>query len=153
MLKHEIPILRAEDIAKVVDRKEEFFPVPEWTPPDLLAAGGVAHLRLRSWTLEQRDLITAQARDPNSPDGKMDPQKLVRLLVRHGVEEPQLTEDLILQKDPAVIDRIALRVMALNGMTKEAALSASMSFRPESGSDIPVSAGQGFEVNGSSPAA
>ena len=138
MLKSEIPILSSAQIASAIDRADDVLEVPEWN----------GAIKLRAWSLEQRDLVLSLASDNGRVDGKLDPAKFVRLLVVYGVEEPQLTEALIKDKSPAIIDRIAAAVMKLNGMTKEAPLTASMTFRPESGSVLPVSGSEGVGQNG-----
>lgn len=129
MLKSDIPILNATQIAEAVDRADDILEVPEW--------GGA--IKLRAWSLDQRDQALSAASDTGRVDGKLDPAKFIRLVVLHGVVEPPLTEELIKEKSPAIIERIAAAVMKLNGMTKEAPLTASMTFRPESGSVLPVS--------------
>jgi hypothetical protein len=139
MLKSDIPILSAQQIAEAIDRTESILEIPEW--------GGA--IKLKAWSLEQRDLIMSMASDSGRVDGKIDPAKFVHLLVIYGVQEPPLTEASIKDKAPAIIDRIATEVMRLNGMTKEAALSASMTFRQESGPAVPVPAGEGPGQNGS----
>ncbi len=138
MLVSQIPILRADQIAQVVDRAEEILDIPEW--------GGA--IKIRAWPLEQRDRFISLATDNGRLDGNVDQRKLVHLLVVHGVVEPALTEADIKDKSFAVIDRIALAVTRINGMTKEAALSASMTFRPQSGSPVPVPLGEGPGTNG-----
>lgn len=142
MLVSDIPILRADQLAHVLDRAEEILDIPEW--------GGA--IKLKAWSLEQRDLVLSKATDTGRIDGKIDPVKMVHLLVIYGVAEPQFTEAMIKERSPVVIDRIATAVMKLNGLTKEAALSASMTFRPESGSHIPVPASQGSGENNGSTA-
>lgn len=138
MLKSEIPILNATQIASAIDRADDILDIPEW--------GGA--IKLRAWNLEQRDLVLSLASDTGRVDGKLDPAKFVRLVVLYGVEEPQLTEALIKDKAPAIIDRIANAVIKLNGIAKEAPLTASMTFRPESGSILPVSSGEGAGTDG-----
>ncbi len=139
MLVSDIPILTAAQIAQAIDRAEDIIQIPEW--------GGA--IRLKAWGLTERDRVMAMAL---GADGKIDSMKLIHLLVLYGVVEPQLTEALIQDKSPAVIDRIATEVMRINGMTKEAALSASLTFRPEPGSAVSVPAGEGPGQNGSAGA-
>lgn len=142
MLKSDIPILRADQIAQAMDRTEEVLDVPEW--------GGA--VKLKAWSLEQRDIVMALATDTGRIDGKVDGAKFVHLLVVYGVAEPRLTEADIKDRSFPVIDRIAKAVLRINGMTQEAPLTASMTFRPESGPDVPVPAGEGSGENGA-PAA
>jgi len=138
MLKQDIPILNAAQIASAIDRADDILEIPEW--------GGA--VKLKAWSLEQRDLVLSLASDTGRVDGKIDPAKFVRLLVVYGVQEPQLTEALIKDKAPAIIDRIAAEVMKLNGMTKEAPLTASMTFRPDAGPVLPVPGSEGTGQNG-----
>lgn len=142
MLVSQIPILRSDQIAEALDRAEQTMEIPEW--------GGA--VMLKAWSLEQRDRVMALASDTGRVDGKLDPAKLVHLLVLYGVVEPPLTEAIIKEKSPTVIDRIATEVMRINGMTKEAALSASMTFRPDAGPAVPVPPGEGPGANGSATA-
>ncbi len=135
MLKQDVKILSMEDISAAFDLREQIVECPEW--------GGA--VRIRAWSLEERDRVMAQA----SPTGKVDenradPIKLIHLCVVHGVVEPKgLTLEMIRTKSWIVIDRIATAVMELNGLVKGATLSASMTFRPDAGSDVSVSAGPG----------
>ena len=115
MLREDIKILSTDHIAQVLDRAEAIVEVPEW--------GGA--VKLRAMTLEQRDAIMAQAK---GPDGQLDGQRLVRLLVLNGIVEPMLTEAILAERAFGVIDRLANEVMKLNGMVKEAALTASRTF-------------------------
>jgi len=131
MLVSEIKVLSASDISSALDRTVEVYDVPEW--------GGA--IKLRPLSLAQRDELTAQS----TVNGQTDGQKIVRLLVVYGVAEPVMTEALLQDKAFAVVDRIAKRIMALNGMgtEQEAGLTASRTFRPESGPGVPVSARKG----------
>ena len=138
MLVKDIPILTLAQIAQAIDRAEDILDIPEW-------GGGV---RLKAWSLEERNLVVALSQ----VDGKVDPQKLITLLVVYGVVEPRLTEQDIKDKSPIVIDRIAMEVMRLNGMKKEAPLTASMTFRPDAGPDISVPSGEGPGENGAGAA-
>src|SRR5690348_7689176 len=69
-------------------------------------------------------------------DTKIDPRKLIRLLVVHGMVEPKLTLEIVSAKSYHVIERIAQEVMKLNGMQTEKGASpatvADVTFRPES---------------------
>lgn len=134
MLVNEIPILTTAQIAQALDRAEEVLEIPEW--------GGA--IKLKAWSLDERDRVIALA----TVDGKPDPQKIVHLLVIYGVTEPRLTEADIQGKNPQIIDRIANAVMRLNAMTKEAPLTASMTFRPEPHPDLPVPPSEGPGENG-----
>ena len=138
MLVSQIPILRADQIAQALDRAEEMLEIPEW--------GGA--VKLKAWSLEQRDMVMALATDTGRVDGKVDGAKFVHLLVVYGVADPPLTEADIKDRSFPVIDRIARAVLRLNGMTQEAPLTASMTFRPESGPAVPVPAGEGPGANG-----
>ncbi len=133
MLRDDIKILSAEQIRQAVDRAEQVLGVPEWD-------GAV---KLRAWSLAERDRVMALATDTGRLDGKVDGAKLVHLCVLYGVVEPSLTEEIIQQKQWAVIDRIARAVMELNGMTAGATLTASGTFRPDAGPAVPVPAGEG----------
>ncbi len=114
MLVSEIKVLSLSDIAQVVDRQEQVFEVPEW--------GGAVKLKALS-TLQRDQMLAA-----STVDGKMDGQRLVRMLCIYGVSEPVLTEDVLAERSFAVVDRIATAVMALSGMDKGAALTASRTF-------------------------
>jgi hypothetical protein len=133
MLKSDIKILSVEDISQVVDRAEQVLDVPEW--------GGA--IRLKAWSLTERDRVMALATDSGRVDGKLDAVKLVHLSVIYGVAEPKLTEETISGKAWPVIDRIAQAVMALNGLTQGVTLSASSTFRPAPGPAVPVPPGEG----------
>ena len=143
MLKQDIPILTAAQIAQAIDRQEDILHIPEW--------GGA--IRLKALSLDERDRMIALASDNGRPDGKIDSAKLIHLLVIYGVKEPPLTEQDIKDRHPAVIDRIANAVMQLNGMTQEAGLTASVTFRPQPGPVVSVPTGEGPGVNGAAPAA
>ena len=97
--------------------------------------------------------MLSQATDTGRLDGKVDGAKLVRLCAVHGVVEPVLTEADIINKHCAVIDRIARAVMELNGIATGATLTASGTFRPESGPPVPVPAGEGSGEGASGAAA
>ncbi len=115
MLVSDIKVLSASEIATVVDRAEEVFPVPEW--------GGA--IKLRPLSLSQRDEIASAA----LINGKTDGQLLIRLIVKAGVSEPLLTDEVLRERSFAVIDRISRRIMELNGVTKkEDALTAERTF-------------------------
>ena len=115
MLVSDIKILSASEIAVVLDRTEEVFPVPEW--------GGA--IKLRALSLAQRDEIAAAT----SVNGKTDPQKLLREIVKAGVSEPVLTDELLAHRAFAVIDRISKRIVELNGgAKKEDALTVERTF-------------------------
>ena len=118
MLREDVKILSIAEVAEALDRADRVVEVPEW--------GGA--VKLRAMTLEQRDVVIAQAKDDK---GAMDGQKLVRLLVINGIVEPMLTEEILKGKAFAVIDRLANEVMQLNGMTKEASVVADRTFRPD----------------------
>lgn len=133
MLVSDIKVLSAGEISTALDRTEEVFPVPEW--------GGA--VKLRPLSLAQRDELTKLS----TVDGQTDGQKIVRLLVLYGVSEPPLTDEILQEKAYAVVDRIAKRVMELNGMHKEAGLTVDRTFRPDAGSAVPVSASQGSRKN------
>ena len=128
MLVSDIKVLSAGEIATALDRTEEVFPVPEW--------GGA--VKLRPLSLAQRDELTKLS----TTDGQTDGQKIVRLLVLYGVSDPPLTDEILKEKAYAVVDRIAKRVMELNGMNKEASLTVDRTFRPDAGAAVPISAGQ-----------
>jgi hypothetical protein len=114
MLVSDIKVLSAGEIATALDRTEEVYPVPEW--------GGA--VKLRPLSLAQRDELTKLS----TTDGQTDGQKIVRLLVLYGVSDPPLTDEILKEKAYAVVDRIARRVMELNGMQKEAPLTAARTF-------------------------
>ena len=114
MLVSDIKVLSAGDIATALDRTEELYDVPEW--------GGA--VKLRPLSLAQRDELTQLS----TTDGKTDGQKIVRLLVLYGVSEPPLTDDILKEKAYAVVDRIANKIMQLNGLNQEAALTAARTF-------------------------
>ncbi len=139
MLTSDIKILTAEQIAQVIDRAEQIVEVPEW--------GGA--VKIKAWSLEERDIVVSKITDTGRADGKVDPQKFIRALVVYGVTEPKLTEELLATKAYAAIDRIANAILILNGMKKEAALSAHATFRPESGSPVAIQDGQGIGHDGS----
>jgi len=129
MLVSDIKVLSAGEIATALDRTEEVFPVPEW--------GGA--VKLRPLSLAQRDELTKLS----ITDGQADSQKIVRLLVLYGVSDPPLTEDILKEKAYAVVDRIANKIMQLNGLNQEAALTVDRTFRPDTGPAVPVPVGQG----------
>lgn len=115
MLVADIKVLSASEIATVLDRTEELFPVPEW--------GGA--IKLRALSLAQRDAISAASQ----VNGKADGFLLIRNIVKAGVSEPALTDDVLKEKSFAVIDRISKRIMELNGGTKqEDALTVERTF-------------------------
>lgn len=143
MLREQVRILTADDLTKVVDRKEELYEVPEW--------GGA--LKLRSLSLSQRDEMMGKVTDNGRVDGKVDPVRIVRELVLYGVAEPPLTAEFLADKSYEVIDRIATAVMALNGMDKAAGLTASATFRPQPRPPVSVPPGEGPRANGGPPAA
>ena len=127
MLVGDIKVLSAGEIATALDRTEEVFPVPEW--------GGA--VKLRPLSLAQRDELTKLS----TIDGQSDGQKIIRLLVLYGVSEPPLTDEILKEKAYAVVDRIARRIMELNGLNKEASLTVDRTFRPDAGAAVPVSVG------------
>jgi hypothetical protein len=137
VLKGDIRILTAEDLAQVLDRHEQVLEVPEW--------GGA--IKLKAMSLTQRDEMMAKVTDNKRVDGQVDGAKMVRYLCLYGVSEPKLTEEIISTKSWTVIDRIAQAVMRLNGMDQGAALTTSATFRPESGTAVPVPAGEGSGEN------
>jgi hypothetical protein len=141
MLKQDIKILSAEDLQRMIDRKEQVLELPD----------GEGAVKLRALTLSQRDAMIEKVTDNGRIDGKVDPQKILRQLVLTGVVEPMFTEELIDLLPAHVVDYIAQAVMALNGMDKAAALSASVTFRSKSRAAVPVPAGEGSGVNGSGP--
>jgi hypothetical protein len=100
------PVLSAEQIAAALDLAETEYEVPEWK----------ATIKLKAFTLADRDSVLSAATEK---DGKVDGQKLVRLLVVHGVAEPKLSQEIVASKSFAVIERIAQEVMKLNGMIKD----------------------------------
>lgn len=135
MLKQDIPILTSQQIREVVDCHEKILTVPEW--------GGA--VKLRAWTLEQRDQFVAMVTDNGRPDGTPDAKKFTHCCVLFGVVEPVLTEEILASKSYSVVDRIATEILKLNGMNKEAGLTASATFRPDTGTPLSVSVGQGSQ--------
>lgn len=119
----ELPMLTAEQIAASLDLAEIDYNVPEWN----------ARIKLRAFSIDERDQVVAACTEK---DGTIDPKKLIRLLVVHGVAEPKLTVEIVSKKSFGVIERIAQEVMNLNGMMKEkgptAATVADVTFRPAS---------------------
>src|SRR6185436_17085761 len=97
MLVSDIKVLSVDDIAAVIDRKEELFPVPEW--------GGA--IKLRALSLTQRDAIQSAC----IVNGVTNDQQLIHHIVIAGVVEPVLTEAFIAERSFAVIDRISKRIM------------------------------------------
>jgi hypothetical protein len=114
MLVSDIKVLSAGDIATALDRTEELYDVPEW--------GGA--VKLRPLSLAQRDELTKKS----TVNGQTDGATIVRLLVVYGVVEPVLTDDILKEKAYAVVDRIAKKIMELNGLTQEAPLTAARTF-------------------------
>jgi len=114
MLVSDIKVLSASEIATVLDRKEELYDVPEWGGPVLL----------RALSLSERDEMVKQA----TVDGKIDGQRITILLVVSGIAEPKLTEAIIRERSFEVVDRLASKLMQLNGMNKEVALSVARTF-------------------------
>jgi hypothetical protein len=119
-----LPLLSADDLAKVLDLEERVLDVEEWN----------GSVKLRAFTIDERDKILAQCteKDGAAPDGK----QLIRLLVVHGVVEPRFTMEQVSKMAFVVVERIAKEVMELNGMVKKegasAATVADVTFRPES---------------------
>ena len=114
MLVSDIKVLSASEIATVLDRVEEVFPVPEW--------GGA--IKLRALSLAQRDAIAKNS----IVNGVSDGQKMVRLIVLYGVSEPELTEEILEQRAFSVIDRISKRIMELAGDGKAVPLTVERTF-------------------------
>lgn len=119
-----LPVLSAEQIAAALDLAEIDYEIPEWG----------TSVKLKAFSIEQRDQIVAAATEN---DGKLDPKRLIRLLVVHGISEPKLSLDIIAGKSFSVVERIAEEVMKLNGMQKDkggasAATVADVTFRQES---------------------
>jgi hypothetical protein len=112
MGKMKYPMLSADDIAAALDLAEVEVDVPEWK----------SSVKIKAFTLDERDRVLSEA---TKPDGVIDGQKLVRLMVVNGVSEPKLTLEIVSKKSFAVIDRIAQDVMKLNGMLKEKGPSAA----------------------------
>lgn len=106
------PVLSADEIAASLDLAEIAYDVPEWK----------SSVKLKAFTLDERDRVLSEA---TKPDGGIDGQKLVRLMVVNGVAEPKLSMELVSKKSFTVIDRIAQEVMKLNGMLKEKGPSAA----------------------------
>lgn len=106
------PMLSAEQIANAFDLKEVEMDVPEWQ----------SSLKLRAFNVDERDKVMAAATEK---DDKINRMKLLRLIVVHGVVEPKLTLDIVSNKNFAVIERIAMEIMALNGMQTEKGPSAA----------------------------
>lgn len=118
------PVLTAEQIAAALDLAELDYEVPEWGTT----------VKLKAFTIDQRDQVLSACteKDNNTIDAK----KLIRLLVVHGITEPKLTLDIIAGKSFAIVERIAQKIMELNGMGKEkgpsAATVADVTFRQAS---------------------
>lgn len=136
MASGKFPVLTAEQIAAALDLAEIEYDVPEWQ----------ACLKLKAFSLDERDKMLSACTEK---DGKVDGQKLIRLLVVHGVAEPKLTLDIVSSKSFSVIERIATEIMALNGMAKDkgasAATVADVTFRSEAGTGVSVPPSQGPE--------
>lgn len=118
MLRDDVRVLTLEEISSATDRQEEVFQVPEWG----------ASVIVRPLSLKARDLVISLANEGTGKEVKLNGQKLIRLLVLYGVEQPKLTEAIIEEKAFAVIDRIATHVMKISGMAPEAPLIASRTF-------------------------
>jgi hypothetical protein len=118
-----LPLLSADDLAKVLDLEERVLDIEEWN----------GSIKLRAFTIDERDKILAQCteKDGTAPDGKL----LIRLLVVHGVVEPRFTMDQVSRMAFIVVERVAKEVMQLNGMMKKegasAATVADVTFRQE----------------------
>lgn len=118
------PVLTASDLGKVLDLELRELDVPEWQ----------ASVKLKAFSIDTRDKVLAQCteKDGTVPDGK----KLLRLLVVHGVVEPQFDMEQVNNMAFSAVERIAKEVMSLNGMTKEKGASADtvadVTFRQES---------------------
>jgi len=127
MLVSEIKVLSATDIASALDRTEQLYDVPEW--------GGA--IKLRPISLAQRDEVAAQSKI----NGQIDTTKMVRMMVLAGMVDPVLTEDILKEKAFSVVDRIAKKVMELNGLDtgQEASLIADRTFRSDTGPHLSVS--------------
>jgi hypothetical protein len=119
-----LPLLSADDLAKVLDLEERVLDIEKWN----------ASVKIRAFTIDERDKILAQCteKDGAIPDGK----QLIRLLVVHGVVEPRFTMEQVSKMAFIVVERIAKEVMELNGMVKKegasAATVADVTFRQES---------------------
>jgi len=118
-----LPVLSAEQIAAALDIAEVEMDIEEW--------GG--SIKLRAFTLDERDKVLAACTEK---DGKVDGPRLIRLLVVHGMVEPKLTPEQVAARSYAVIERIASKVMELNGMQSGKGASpatvADVTFRQES---------------------
>jgi uncharacterized protein YrrD len=117
------PVLTADQIAAALDLAEIEMDIHEWE----------SSVKLKAFSIDEKDRVLAACTEK---DGTIDAKKLLRLLVVHGVKEPQLTMDIVSQKSFVVIERIATEVMKLNGMQTgkgpSAATVADVTFRPES---------------------
>lgn len=125
-------ILTAEQIGAALDRTEVEVEVPEWTTAEMQAAGQVACVKLQPISVEQRDKLFRLCSEDGVIGGKLDNHKFLRLLVVYAMTQPQVTEEQLAQRAWGVIDRLATQVMDISGMGKHAAVSASVTFRPES---------------------
>jgi hypothetical protein len=138
VIKSDIKILSMEDLRQVVDRKEKILEIPEW--------GGA--IVLKALSLAQRDAMMMHVTDNGRADGKPDPIKMIRALVLHGVHEPRLSEEFLLEQAYEVVDRIAQAVLEINGMIKTAQLTSDLTFREQPVPAVPVQVGEGFGQNG-----
>lgn len=118
-------ILSVQQMRETVDRKDELFDVPE--------LGDGAQIRLRSISVKERDAILIESSVNGKVGGETDPLKMERLLLKYGIAEPRLTDEdieaVLETKNWSTIDRIIQKIMAFNGLTKEAEKNSAISFR------------------------
>lgn len=117
-----LPLLTAEQIQAALDLKEVEIDVPEW--------GGA--IKVGALTVEERDQLIAECSENGKHGGRLDGQKMVRLVVALASRQPKLTEDILKRRSWKVVDRIANVIFELSGMKPEASVKADVTFRPES---------------------
>lgn len=134
-----LPVLSAEQLAAALDMKPVELDVPELN----------GSVKVKAFTLDERDAVLAGCTEK---DNKVDAKKLYRLMVVHGVVEPQFTYDIVSKLPFAAVERIARKVMELNGMQPEKGASpatvADVTFRQAAGDAVPVPTGDGPGADG-----
>ncbi len=114
-----LPKLTREQILAAPDLKEEDCPVAEW--------GGT--VRLRALTLAQRNRILELA----TRNGEVDSTRAECLLFIEGVIEPRFTMadyEALRGKHAGAVERVALRVGALSGISRRALEDAIKNSNP-----------------------
>lgn len=102
-----MPVLSTEQLLAAVDLRPVEFEVAE-------LGGSVV---LRAFTIDERDALMAEVTDNGKE--KVDGNKLIRMLVVRGVIQPQFTLEMVGRTSYAIIEKIAQKVMELNGMPTE----------------------------------